>query len=140
MDWGDARVGFALCDPEERLALPHGMARVKTGEDALAAVMTAVAETGAEEIVLGLPLNMDGRKGPRARATEDFAGRLREAGFVVALWDERLTTAEAGRRLKEAGHSRRGRRDRVDALAAQRLLESYLASRRHAGSRSGIVE
>jgi len=62
-----------------------------------------------------------------------FAETLREAGLEVALWDERLTTSEATRLLKEAGHNRKRRKTLIDANSAQRLLESYMEFRRRGG-------
>ncbi|HQM53781.1 MAG TPA: Holliday junction resolvase RuvX, partial [bacterium] len=83
----------------------------------------------AAGIVVGLPLNMDGSEGPAARSARGFADSLRAAlNLPVFLWDERLTTAEADRFLKSAGLSRRKRSLRVDGIAAQRILQSYLDS------------
>jgi putative Holliday junction resolvase len=86
-----------------------------------------VAETGAEVVVVGLPLSLDGSRGPAARAVETEAETLRERlGIEVELWDERLSTVEATRRQREAGVSgRRGRRT-IDQLAATVILQAWL--------------
>lgn len=130
VDLGDRRVGFAVSDEEERLAVPSGFAPVRNLREALAAVLDKAAAERAELIVLGNPLNMDGRPGPKAREAAEFRDLLVDAGRQVALWDERLTTSEATRLLRDAGLNRRRRKTLIDANSAQRLLESYLECRR----------
>ena len=130
VDLGERRVGFAITDEEERLAVPSGFAPVRSLADALEAVTAKAAAERAELVVVGNPINMDGRPGPKAREAAEFAGMLGDAGLRAELWDERLTTTEATRLLKEAGHNRRRRKTLIDANAAQRLLESYLSYRR----------
>src|SRR5690606_20636669 len=84
-------------------------------------------ERGAKRLVVGLPLNMDDTEGPRAEKTRRFAERLAERfPLPVVLWDERLTTWEAERILREAKARRQKRKDWVDAIAAQLLLQSYI--------------
>lgn len=133
IDLGERRVGFAVTDEAELLAVPSGFASVRSLGDALEAVLAKAEGERAELLVLGNPVNMDGRPGPKAREAAEFADMLRGAGRDVALWDERLTTTEATRLLKEAGHNRKRRKALIDANAAQRLLESYLEYRRRAG-------
>ena len=130
VDLGDRRVGFAVSDEEERLAVPSGFAPVKNLDDALAAVLAKAETERAELIVLGNPLNMDGRPGPKSKEAQHFRDMLVEAGREVALWDERLTTTEATRLLKDAGLNRRKRKTLIDANSAQRLLESHMEFRR----------
>jgi putative Holliday junction resolvase len=134
VDLGDRRVGFAVTDEAELLAVPSGFATVKNLEQALAAVTEKAKAESADLLVLGNPVNMDGRPGPKAREAAAFADTLREAGFGVELWDERLTTSEATRLLREAGHDRKARKTLVDANAAQRLLESFLPVRKRRNS------
>jgi putative Holliday junction resolvase len=96
----------------------------------LTAELSALArERGASEIVLGLPLNMDGSEGESARAVRLLAERLRQAsGLPVALSDERLTSWEADKRLSETARGRRpGRQDRA---AAALILQAYLDARK----------
>ncbi len=130
VDLGERRVGFAVSDPEELLAVPSGFARVRSLGEAAAAVAEKAAAEKAELVVLGHPVNMDGRPGPKAREASLFAEMLRGGGLAVELWDERLTTSEAARLLKDAGHDRRRRRTLIDANAAQRLLSSFLECRK----------
>lgn len=134
VDLGDRRVGFAVTDDEERLAVPSGFAQVRGLSEALAAVTAKAGRERAGLLVVGNPLNMDGRPGPKSREAAEFLGMLREAGFEAVLWDERLTTSEATRLLKEAGHNRKRRKTLIDANAAQRLLESFLENRRRKGT------
>jgi putative Holliday junction resolvase len=88
-------------------------------------------DAGAERIIVGLPLNMDGTEGPRATAARDFAGDLRaRTDLPVEMWDERLSTATGEARLREAGLDRRELSKRSDAAAAIVILESYLEKHR----------
>ncbi len=130
VDLGDRRVGFAVSDEEERLAVPSGFAKVYSLEQALTAVVEKFQTENAGLIVLGHPINMDGRPGPKAREAQQFRDMLEAENIPVTLWDERLTTSEADRLLKSAGLDRRKRKTLIDANAAQRLLESHLAFRR----------
>lgn len=138
VDLGGRRVGFAVSDEEERLAVPSGFAPVRSLEAALDAVIAKADAERSELIVVGHPLNLDGRPGPKAREAERFRDLLIESGRAAVLWDERLTTSEATRLLKEAGLDRRRRKTLVDAHAAQRLLGSFLEWRgRSKGERDG---
>lgn len=132
VDPGERRAGFAICDEEERVAVPAGAAQVQSDADMLAAVLAKADQTGAQRIVVGHPVNMNGKPGPKARAAEDFCSRLVELGRDAVLWDERLTTAEAGRALQAAGASRKQRMRVIDANAAQRLLSAYIDNRARA--------
>jgi putative Holliday junction resolvase len=131
VDFGTKRLGLALSDPDGTLALPAGtLTRRALGED-LAALRRLVEEKGVERAVVGLPLHMDGRRGPEAEAAEVFAAALAEAtGIPVDLLDERWTTVEAERALREGGVRGRRRRQAVDSMAASLLLRSYLERRR----------
>jgi putative holliday junction resolvase len=77
-------------------------------------------------IIVGLPMNMNGTEGPQAEKTRDFARALTEVGLDVRLWDERLSSVEATRRLIQAGKRRRKLRERLDSEAAALILETYL--------------
>ncbi len=126
VDYGEKRTGLAISDAEEHLALALPMLRDADGE-AVAAVARAQQ---AELVIVGLPLNMDGTSGPAAQRSRDFAEDVRAFGFVVELWDERLTTAEADARLRQAGLNRKDRAKRADTAAAIVILESFLEARR----------
>ncbi|MCD8140201.1 MAG: Holliday junction resolvase RuvX [Planctomycetaceae bacterium] len=133
VDLGDRRVGFAVTDEAELLAVPSGFAKVSNLAEAVDAVRGKAEAESAGLVVLGNPINMDGRPGPKAREAAAFADMLREEGLEVELWDERLTTSEATRLLRAAGHDRKRRTTLIDANAAQRLLESFVQARRRRG-------
>lgn len=131
LDLGDARIGVALSDPDRRLAIGIGTVHVGRPPGELKAIAALVDEHGATLVVLGLPLNMDGSRGPRAALAEGFAETLRDVVDVpVELTDERLTTVEAERGLREAGVRGRARRAVVDAAAARVLLQGWLDAHR----------
>lgn len=123
VDLGLRRTGLAISDPEERLAMALPTLEGATPED----IARVAEEHQAGQIVVGLPLNMDGTVGPSARRALEFAEELRRHVQVpVVMWDERLSSAEGHARLREAGLRRRDRDRRVDAAAAIVILESYL--------------
>ena len=126
LDVGDRTIGVAVSD-ELGWAHPVRTIRRKNLQSDLDELAAIVEERGATRIVVGLPLNMDDTEGPRAAKTRRFVERLRERfSLPIVLWDERLTTWEAERLLREAGTRRDKRKEWVDALAAQLLLQSYL--------------
>jgi len=127
VDLGTKRTGFAMCDPQEKMALA-----LPTLMDVAPVDVAAIAqERGAEEIVVGLPLNMDGTVGPSARRVLEFIDELKLQVIVpVVPWDERLSTAEGQTRMREQGLTRKDRDRRADVAAAIVILESYLRRRR----------
>lgn len=128
VDWGARRIGLAVSDPLGILASPLPTLEIRGEAEAVARVADTIREVGAQAVVVGLPLTLKGERGEAAEAAERFAARLREVCEVeVSLYDERLTSALAQRRLHEAGNKVRGRKGRVDAGAAVALLESWLA-------------
>ena len=135
LDWGKKRIGLALSDPMGITAqgLPT-LQRSRIRED-LAALDRIAKENEVGLILLGHPLHMSGHEGRQALGAREFGERLSEyTGLPVRLWDERLTSVEAGRVLRESGISIAKRAKAVDRLAAQILLESFLDSDRDAGS------
>jgi putative Holliday junction resolvase len=94
-------------------------------------VADTIRTVEADSVVVGLPLTLKGERGEAARAVERFAEALRrETPVVVSLYDERLTSALAERRMRELGEKSRGRKGRVDQGAAVALLEGWLAKLR----------
>lgn len=135
LDLGDVRIGVALSDPDRRVALPIGTVHVGRPPGELKAIAALVREHGATLVVVGHPRNMDGSTGPRAALAEGFAETLRGVlGIPVALFDERLTTVEAERGLRDAGVKGRDRRAVIDAAAARILLQGWLDANRSSGS------
>ena len=123
VDLGTKRTGFAISDPGGKMALA-----LPTLQDVTAVDVAALAEEqGAQEVVVGLPLNMDGTTGPSARRALEFIEELKlHLAVPVVPWDERLSTAEGQERLRQAGLDRRDRQKRADVAAAIVILESYL--------------
>lgn len=127
IDLGTVRVGLALSDPLRITGQPMGhLKRSALGKD-LRALIDIVREKDVSTVVLGHPLLMSGLTGERALDAEKFADRLRAAlACPVVLWDERLTTVQAERALREGNVDGRKRRTIVDAAAAALLLQSWL--------------
>ena len=130
IDYGDAHTGVAVSDPTGLLA---GWTTVVDGyrPEAVADRIAGLAkEHGAEELVLGHPVNMDGTLGPRAEKARVMRDLLAErTGLPVVLWDERRTTIDAHQILRNAGKDGRKRKKIVDAVAASLILEGYLTYR-----------
>lgn len=127
LDLGKKRIGLALSDPLGITAqgLPTlQRTRIRDDMDALAKL---VEENGVTLILMGHPLHMNGREGRQVEYTREFAERLgRRIGVEIRFWDERLTSVEANRVLRESGISIEKRARAVDRLAATILLESFL--------------
>lgn len=130
VDLGTRRIGIALSDSAETVATPYlALPRTSDEQDARMIAEISRAEK-ARTVVLGYPITLAGLAEDAAKMTESFAARLREAGMRVRLWDERLTTAEADKRLKEAGLKGKKRRGVIDKMAAAIMLQSYLDSKK----------
>ena len=127
IDLGKARVGLAVSDELGALAHPRPFLEGKS-RGALLAALRALAEgEGITRFLVGLPLEMTGEEGPAARRAITFAHQLAEAtGVTVELVDERLSTVEAARRLREGGVSSRKGKARVDGAAAAVILQGWL--------------
>ncbi len=126
VDYGSRRIGLAISDPLGSFALPLEMIPNRGDTAAAAAIIERAQARGAARLVVGLPRNMDGSEGASAAAARKFAERLGAAGIPVELWDERLTTRQAEQSLIESGCRREERRELVDMVAAQQLLQSWL--------------
>ena len=126
LDLGDARIGVAISDDGRRMAVPLGTVRTGAPAD-VRAIAELVAEHEVTLVVVGHPLMMSGQAGERAHLAERFAEALGTILPVeVSLQDERLSTAEAERALREAGASGRDRRQSVDRSAATVILQAWL--------------
>ena len=132
LDLSDARIGVAVSDPDRRLAIPVGTMHVGQPPGELKAIAALVGEHEVTQVVVGHPLAMSGGSGARASQAEAFADALRGILSVpVAMQDERLSTVEAERSLREAGVRGRDRRAVVDRTAAAVILQAWLDA--HAG-------
>ena len=131
IDFGERRLGLATSDETGTFAFPAGVIeRTQLGRD-IAALRTLAKERNIEQVVLGLPLHLSGREGDSATAARAFAARIeRDLGLPVEWIDERFTTVDAERALREQGISgKRGKRKRkqlVDTTAATLLLRAWL--------------
>jgi putative Holliday junction resolvase len=133
IDLGDARIGVAISDPDARVAVPLGTIHVGQPPGELKAVASLVREHGVRRIVIGHPLSMSGQARDRADHAASFAEALRAVVDVpVELHDERLSTAEAERRLAAAGVTGSARRRVVDQTAAAVILGAWLDAHRPA--------
>jgi putative holliday junction resolvase len=132
LDLGDKTIGVALSDLRRVVATPvETIRRVKFTADATA-LLALLAARGAQGIILGLPLNMDGSAGPRVQSTQAFAKNLeRLTPLPIAFWDERLSTVAAERALLEADASRKRRKEVIDAVAASYILQGVLDRMQH---------
>jgi len=127
LDLGKKRIGLALSDPLGISAQGLDTLQRTTVREDIAALEAIAREHQVQLVLLGHPLNMSGAEGRQAVYTRDFAQRLTErTGLAVRFWDERLTTKEAERVLKQSGISIEKRAKAVDRLAAVILLASYL--------------
>lgn len=130
LDLGTKTIGVAASDALGLTAQTVTTIRRTSLKADLAALRELVREYEAERFVVGLPLNMDGSEGPRAEATRKFTDTLTQAlGLPVELWDERLSTVAAQRTLLEADLSRARRREVIDQMAAQFILQGWLDAR-----------
>ncbi len=129
LDYGERRIGVAVTDPSGRLAQPlETVNRPREAPDrALARVCELVGEYDVGQIVVGLPLQMDGHPGAQAGTTRAFGAEVEaRTGVPVEYLDERLTSAQARRVLAQAGGRPGRNKDRVDRVAAAILLDTYL--------------
>jgi putative Holliday junction resolvase len=131
IDYGDARTGFAISDRSEFLASPIGTVPERNAERLADKAAQTAAEYGAGEIIVGLPINMNGTEGPRAEKCRAFAELLKERTHLpVRMWDERFTTVTAHNILNETNVRGKARKAVVDTVAATIILEGYLEYRR----------
>lgn len=131
VDPGSKRVGLAVSDPTETIAQALSTIPAEPG-DTLTTRLAEIAKAHeARRIVVGLPLRLDGTRGPEAAAAKQLADALRQAsGLPVELVDERMTTAAAERSLIAGGVRREKRRLVVDGVAATLLLQGHLDRKR----------
>ena len=133
LDLGTKRIGMAISDELFFTAQGADTIYRSSLDRDLAAIKKAIDENGVCEVVVGLPINMDGTQGQKSKETLVFIDELKKVtGVTIKTWDERLTTVQAERVLLEADVSRAKRRKSIDKLAAQIILQSYLDSRKRA--------
>lgn len=132
VDYGDKRTGIAICDKLEMLASPVCVI-TEWNQEVLAKKIVEIAnEKKAEQIVVGLPKNMDGSMGFRSEACQALGTLIQSLTEIpVVYWDERLTTVSAHRILSENNVRGNKRKNVVDAVAADIILQDYIDSRKN---------
>lgn len=132
VDLGKARTGIAVCDMGESFAFPKTVITEYNPEKLIDKVSAAAKEYGAEQIVVGLPKNMDGSFGSRAEECTAIADKIKEkSGIETVMWDERCTTVSAHTALNYTDTRGKKRKQVVDAVAAVIILEDYLNFRKN---------
>ena len=130
LDYGSKTVGVAVSDPLGFTAQGVEIIRRKSENkmrQTLARIEELIAQYQVEEVVLGLPKNMNNTLGDRAEKSLELKETLeRRTGLPVVMWDERLTTVSANRVLMETGVRRENRKEHVDEIAAVFILQGYL--------------
>lgn len=135
LDFGSKTVGVAISDA--LLLTAQGIEIIRRKDEnklrqTLARIEELIVEYEVEEIVLGLPKNMNATEGIRVELTNEFKEKLeRRTGLSVHTWDERLTTVAADKAMIEAGIRREKRKDYVDMIAATFILQGYLDYRKN---------
>lgn len=131
IDFGDRSIGLAVSDPLGLTAQALGRYMANTKKEDAKYFQDLIAQYGVCEIVVGLPLKMDGTPGKRAQKTRTFGSWLEQTvGRPVVYWDERLTTQQALRILRQQKNQARKHRKYKDQVSATIILASYLESRR----------
>lgn len=127
LDVGDRRIGVAISD--ELGITAQGLEVIETsgnGKD-IERILELIKKYNATQVVLGLPVNMNGTIGPRGELTKKFGDKLKKfTNVTIDYWDERLTTVVAEKALIEADLSRKKRKGVIDKLAAVLILQNYL--------------
>lgn len=134
IDLGDKRTGLALADTITRIASPAGLLEIpiaeRDGEKLLGAIVSAIDDlvgSSPADLVVGLPINMDGSEGPRAKLVRAFADRIAErTKRTVHFQDERQSSMAANDRMAQTGLTHKQKKARRDAIAAVVILQRFL--------------
>ena len=136
VDVGKARVGVARCDPDGMLATP--VETVPRDEQSVARVLAIAEEYSAMELIVGLPLNMQGQETPSTTDSREFAAALAASGIAVRLVDERLTTVSAHAQMRSVGRKQKQTRGIIDQVAAVVLLQQAIDTEKQRGTAPGV--
>ena len=131
IDYGLKRTGLAVCDADETLASPLV---VLTGQGGLIEkIRQAAVDQGADAIVIGLPLNMDGTEGNQAKRVRDFAAEtIKQIKLPLFFQDERLSSFDAEKKLAALGITRKKKKKHLDAIAAAAILQAFIDAAKNA--------
>ncbi|MEE2913007.1 MAG: Holliday junction resolvase RuvX [Planctomycetota bacterium] len=129
IDLGDSRTGIAVGDDETKIAHPVRVLDIPIGKLLIDAIVNAIEEHDADELVMGLPLHMDGTSGSRVEITKEFASKLEnEIDININYQDERLTSDAAEAVLSRSGKTHKQKKQVRDAIAAAEILKDFLDS------------
>ena len=130
IDLGDKRTGLAIGDDETRVAAPLTVIELPRGDALIDAIADSIKKHAPDEIVIGLPLNMDGTEGPQAKLVREFGEQLHKyCGLEVHYHDERLTSFAADQQMAGSGRTHKQKKRLRDALAAAEILRGFLDER-----------
>ena len=132
LDHGARRIGVAVGDTDTAMAFERRAIHRRRLETDLRAIADLARAEHAEVVVVGLPLNMDGSEGQQATEARSFGASLAALGLRVAYQDERLSSWEADRRLRDGGRRPDRASGELDSTAARLILQEYLDARRRA--------
>lgn len=139
VDYGTVRIGIAICDPDRILASPLDVHPAANWRDDGEYFRSLAKNERIAGFVVGLPIHCDGGESQKSQEARVFAVWLAEqTELPVRLFDERFTTADANHRLATGGYGRNKKKQRVDAIAAQVLLEAFLEACRYHGNIAGL--
>jgi putative Holliday junction resolvase len=127
VDHGQKRTGLAISDASETLVSPHAVIETSNHQELLRQILLVLEDEMIDAVVLGLPINMDGTEGPRAKQVRQFASVLkRHSRCPVVFHDERLSSFEAECLSGELNLTRKKKKKRFDAIAAAAILRSFI--------------
>ena len=127
VDYGDKRIGVALTDALCIISSPYEVFQNLSLEQSLQHLNDLIKQFNVDEVAMGLPLNMDGSEGERAKIHRNFGQKLSDlSGVKVVFVDERLTSAEAEEILIQSKVRREKRKELIDKISAQIILQTYL--------------
>ena len=127
IDHGQKRTGLAVSDASETLVSPHSVIETQNEDELLKRIISVVDEEKIEAVVIGLPFNMDGSEGPRAKKVRAFAKLLADRLRIPILFhDERLSSFEAEQLMVGMELTRKKKKKRLDAIAAAEILKGFL--------------
>lgn len=127
IDYGTVRVGLAVSDPDRKIASPLATCTRRNRALDTAYYRQVIEDEAIGQIILGLPIHMSGDESQKSAEARSYGKWLTEiTGLPVILWDERFTSVQAEGYLLDAGMTKKRRKERLDRVAAQILLQSYL--------------
>lgn len=133
IDYGTKRTGLAICDPTETIVSP--LAVLDSRKDLLSEITEIISVENVSEVVVGLPLNMDGSQGSQAKLSLKFAEQLKKhIDIPINLQDERLSSFGAEEKLASAEFTRAQKKERLDAIAAAEILQIFLDKKNSSNS------